>query len=147
MNRPLCTQAIAVATIIAPTQKLTRLLPGGELRGYTGVGSTSEHNNKRRRDTGKGRRSKHQSWHAGSRSPAFSSQFAKPPRQCLPTARHVNNKTIPATGRGDLETKLQIKCQTIERQFPWSDPSFARCVTRERPKDVVMRQDIRQAKT
>ena len=69
---PLCTQAVAMATILAPTQKLPRLRPGREWRasratpcegkavaifawgrellprrppGYTGVGSTSEHHN------------------------------------------------------------------------------------------------------
>ena len=32
MNRPLCTQAVAVATILAPTQNLPRVCPGREWR-------------------------------------------------------------------------------------------------------------------
>ena len=72
MNRRLCTQAVAVATILAPTRKLPLGPPGRTWRasraafcegeavavfargrellprrppGYTGVGSTSEHDN------------------------------------------------------------------------------------------------------
>ena len=78
LNRPLCTQAVAVATILAPTQKLPWHPPRREWRakgatpcqaepvaifawrrellprrtpGYTGFGSTSEHHNSSNHDT------------------------------------------------------------------------------------------------